>query len=121
MAEDVRAVLPQLHQEHIEQHGVEAAAVAQHDFHLERSVLFVAVVGEVSVHHKYWTVSSWYMPPGQKSSVLLYRFRDKTVLKSRGNTRENKGKAGCFPSGIIHLLRGLNTNILRRLRDIQAS
>lgn len=48
MVENVRAVLPQLHQEHLEQHGVEASAVAQHDFHLERSVLFVTLVGKVS-------------------------------------------------------------------------
>lgn len=48
MVENVRAVLPQLHQEYLEQHGVEASAVAQHDFHLERSVLFVTLVGKVS-------------------------------------------------------------------------
>lgn len=48
MAEDVRAVLPQLHQKHLEQHGLEAAAVAQHDLHLERGFLPVALVGEVS-------------------------------------------------------------------------
>lgn len=49
MAEDVRAVLPQLHQEHSEQHGLEAAAVAEYDFHLERSVLFITLVGEVRI------------------------------------------------------------------------
>lgn len=49
MVENVRAVLPQLYQKHFEQHGLEASAVAQHDLHLERSVLFVTLVGKVSV------------------------------------------------------------------------
>ena len=48
MAENIRAVLPQLHQEHIEQHGLEASAVAQYDLHLERSILLVTLVGKVS-------------------------------------------------------------------------
>lgn len=35
MAEDIRAVLPQLHAEHPKQHGLEAAAVAEYDLYLE--------------------------------------------------------------------------------------
>ncbi|CAK9817984.1 Alpha-mannosidase 2 [Anthophora plagiata] len=49
MAENVRAVFPQLHEKHPQQHGLEAAAVAQHDLHLERSVLPVTLVGEEKV------------------------------------------------------------------------
>lgn len=49
MVENVRAVLPQLYQKHFEQHGLKASAVAQYDFHLERSVLFITLVGKVSV------------------------------------------------------------------------
>lgn len=48
MAEDIRAVFPQFHEEHSEQHGLETAAMAEHDLHLERGVVLVAVVGQVS-------------------------------------------------------------------------
>jgi len=50
MAEDVRAVLPQLHEEHPQQHGLEVAAVAEHDLYLERGFVLIAVVGQVSVY-----------------------------------------------------------------------
>lgn len=49
MVENVRTILPQLYQKHFEQHGLQASAMAQHDFHLERSVLFITLVGKVSV------------------------------------------------------------------------
>lgn len=49
MAEDVWAVLPQLHAEHPKQYGLEAAAVAKHDLYLERSLVLIAMVGQVSV------------------------------------------------------------------------
>lgn len=52
MAEDVRAVLSQCDEKHLEQHGVEIAAVAKYDVHLERGVVFVVVVGEVSNFHE---------------------------------------------------------------------
>lgn len=48
MAEDIRAVLSQFHEEHFKQHGLETAAMAEHDLHLERGVVLVAVVGQVS-------------------------------------------------------------------------
>lgn len=57
MAEDIRAVLPQLHEEHPEQHGVEAAAMAEHDLHLERGVVLITVVGQVSVTAKLYAIS----------------------------------------------------------------
>lgn len=47
MAEDIRAVLPQLYPEHPEQHGLETTTMAEHDFHLERGVVLIAVVGQV--------------------------------------------------------------------------
>lgn len=49
MAEDVRAVLSQFHEEHFEQHGLEVAAMAEHDLYLERGFVLIAVVGQVSV------------------------------------------------------------------------
>lgn len=49
MVENVRAVFPQLYQKHFEQHGLKASAMAQHDLHLERSVLFITLVGKVSL------------------------------------------------------------------------
>lgn len=50
MAEDVRAVLSQFHEEHPEQHGLKVAAVAEHDLYLERGFVLIAMVGQVSVH-----------------------------------------------------------------------
>lgn len=52
MVENVRAVFPQLYQKHFEQHGLKASAMAQHDLHLERSVLFITLVGKCSPHQK---------------------------------------------------------------------
>lgn len=57
MAENVRAILPQLHQEHSEQHGLEVAAMAQYDLHLERSILLITLVGEVSAAENFTSVS----------------------------------------------------------------
>lgn len=48
MAEDIRAVLPQLHAEHPKQYGLEVAAVAKHDLYLERSLVLIIMVGQVS-------------------------------------------------------------------------
>lgn len=50
MAENVRTVLSQLHEKHPEQHGDETAAMAEHDLHLERSIVFVTVVGQVTIN-----------------------------------------------------------------------
>lgn len=47
MAEDLRAILSQLDPRNTEQHGDEAPAVAQHDFHLERGLVSVTLVGKV--------------------------------------------------------------------------
>lgn len=60
MAENVRAVLPQLDQKHSKQHGGEIAAVAEHDVHLERGLLSVPVVGKVRyfrTHEPPWSLT----------------------------------------------------------------
>lgn len=48
MAEDVRTILPQLHEKHSKQHGLEAATVAEHDLYLERGFVLITLVGQVS-------------------------------------------------------------------------
>lgn len=50
MAKDFRTVLPQLYERDIEQHGNEAPAMAQYDFHMERSILPLSVVGKVGTN-----------------------------------------------------------------------
>lgn len=86
MAEDVRAVLPQLHEEHPKQHGLEAAAVAEHDLYLERGFILITVVGQVSAFyvHTRSSVLQYLRIKGRKGALQMLRVR-KCIEKYSSN------------------------------------
>ena len=48
LGQNLRELLPLSDAEHPQQHGGETAALQEHDLHLDRGVILLAVVGEVS-------------------------------------------------------------------------